>query len=100
MTAIVGFRYELPNGLISTEEYPTEYGAYMAGCKETWGKPDMHAWEVKVVNPKGERVPNWTYCDKCNYDQHRCPACGDSVPHESTGVHDECNEQLKERAEA
>lgn len=92
---ITGFRYELPDGTISTSEFSDEYNAYLAGCKLTWGHPDWKIWQVKVVNPAGDRVPTYTYCDRCNYDNHQCPGCGGDMPHESSGVHEDCARELE-----
>lgn len=96
MTDVKGFRHELPDGSISTEEYSSEYAAYYAGCRQTWNEDAWKTWQVKVVNPKGDRVPTYMFCDDCNYDRHQCPGCGWTVLHEGPGVCDGCREQLDE----
>ena len=36
-------------------------------------------------------TPAWRDCDRCNYDLHVCPGCGESLPH-GIDVCDVCRE--------
>lgn len=35
--------------------------------------------------------PAWRDCDRCNYDLHTCPGCGENLPH-GIDVCDVCRE--------
>jgi hypothetical protein len=36
-------------------------------------------------------LPLYETCDRCNYDRHNCPGCGENLPH-GTEV---CDESMK-----
>lgn len=43
------------------------------GPRETCPTPDCKTW--RRIHPDG------VYCEKCDTDNHRCPGCGEAVPH-------------------
>jgi hypothetical protein len=85
------YHYELPGGTISVG-FDDIYQAFLAGAKATWDT-SMSSSHVKVFNTEGVYVPTWEYCDDCNYAQHICGGCGDSLKHEQGGCCDPCAEE-------
>lgn len=44
-----------------------------------------------AADPAPEPFPRQPDCHRCNYDNHRCPGCGEPLPH-GTEVCEPCNE--------